>query len=169
MMKGQKVKPETRKKMSLAKIGKKRPDMLGNTLKVGIKESAESRKKKSEYMLKNPRSPWLGKKLTPKHRKKIGRSGEKNNQWRGGITPINKTIRHSIDYKLWREAVFKRDNYTCIWCGEVGGKLNADHIKPFALYPELRFAIDNGRTLCVPCHKTTDTFGGKFKIPITKP
>ena len=90
--------------------------------------------------------------------------GEKSHFWKGGITPINSVIRSSLEYKLWREAVFKRDNYTCIWCGDKrGGKLNADHIKPFALFPELRFALDNGRTLCEPCHKKTDTYGSKTR------
>ena len=88
--------------------------------------------------------------------------GENNSNWKGGITPLNLKIRHSREYKLWRKAIFERDNYTCIWCGDKkGGNLNADHIKPFALFPELRFAIDNGRTLCELCHKTTDTYGGK--------
>ena len=66
-----------------------------------------------------------------------------------------------IEYKLWRATVFERDNYTCIiWCGNnKSGNLEADHIKPFAYYPELRFAIDNGREHCVErCHKTTDTY-----------
>ena len=90
-------------------------------------------------------------------------SGEKHYNWKGGITPINFKIRQSLEYKLWREAVFLRDKFTCIWCGQVGGKLNADHIKPFALFPELRFSIDNGRTLCVSCHRTTETFGGRTK------
>lgn len=85
--------------------------------------------------------------------------GEKNPSWKGGITPIYSKIRKSIEYKLWRKSVFERDNYTCVWCGSnKSGTLNADHIKPFAFYPELRFAIDNGRTLCVSCHKTTDTY-----------
>lgn len=88
--------------------------------------------------------------------------GKNNPNWKGGISTINNIIRGSYEYKLWREAVFKRDNWTCIWCGKKGGELNADHIKPFALYPELRFAIDNGRTLCIDCHKTTDTYGKKL-------
>ena len=87
--------------------------------------------------------------------------GDKCNLWKGGLSTQNQLIRQSTEYKLWRTSVFERDNYTCIWCRQIGGKLNADHIKPFALFPELRFAIDNGRTLCVPCHKTTDTWGGK--------
>lgn len=92
----------------------------------------------------------------------LGHSGSKSHFWKGGVTKESKLIRGSYEYKLWREAVFKRDNWTCVWCGIRGSvALNADHIKPFAHYPELRFAIDNGRTLCVPCHKTTDTYLSK--------
>lgn len=84
-----------------------------------------------------------------------------HNSWKGGITPINRAIRNSLEYKLWREAVFQRDNFTCQECTYRGGDLHADHIKPFALFPELRLAIDNGRTLCVPCHRKTPTYSGK--------
>ena len=96
------------------------------------------------------------------------RIGEKSSRWKGGITPLNIQIRNSIEYKLWRKSVFERDNYICIWCGLHSGNgkavvLHADHIKPFAYYPELRFAIDNGRTLCKDCHKKTDTYGGFAK------
>jgi uncharacterized protein YbaR (Trm112 family) len=42
---------------------------------------------------------------------------------------------YNTDVKLWyriRNEIFERDNYTCFYCGERGGKLEADHIKPFS-------------------------------------
>lgn len=112
----------------------------------------EHRQKLSEAKLKNPVRYWKG-----KHKEL---RGNKHWNWRGGVTPVNEKIHKSMEYKLWRKAVYERDNYTCIWGGkEHGSKLHADHIKPFSLFPELRFAIDNGRTLCADCHRKTDTFG----------
>lgn len=104
-------------------------------------------------------------KHTIEHRMKLSEKfkGDKNPSWRDGVSKINKTerqlIMNTVEYKLWRESVFTRDNFTCVWCLQRGGELNADHIKPFKLFPELRFAIDNGRTLCVSCHRKTDTYG----------
>lgn len=90
------------------------------------------------------------------------RRGENNPRWKGGLTPLRKKLYFSPTYKLWRTAVFERDHYTCVFCGKKGVVLNADHIKPWSLFPELRFAIDNGRTLCVECHRKTDTYGWKI-------
>ena len=84
-----------------------------------------------------------------------------------GKTPLYKRIRKSKEYIAWREGVFFRDDYQCQLCNKRGGELQADHIKPFALYPELRFAIDNGRALCVDCHKTTDTWGYRSIYRVT--
>lgn len=82
----------------------------------------------------------------------IAKRGPESNFWRGGITPEVMKIRGSVEMKEWRNSVFSRDDYTCTACGQRGGKLEADHIMPFSLYPELRFSVFNGRTMCKPCH-----------------
>lgn len=61
--------------------------------------------------------------------------------------------RRCSEYKLWRRAVFERDDFTCQTCGKRGVKLNAHHKKSYAWYPELRYDISNGITLCETCHK----------------
>ena len=126
-------------------------------------------KKLSAIHIKNLIKSHTGIKMPPRtieHRKNIAlaKQGEKSHFWKGGVSKENYRIRRGIDFRLWREAVFARDNWTCQICYIRGGELHPDHIKPFATYPELRFAIDNGRTLCAPCHRKTDTFGKRFDL-----
>lgn len=90
--------------------------------------------------------------------------GEKNANWQGGLTLINFGIRHSWKYRLWRNKVLKRDNYTCQLCNSRDKKIHVDHIKPFSKYPELRMDFNNVRTLCVECHRKTPTYSGKAGV-----
>jgi len=76
--------------------------------------------------------------------------GNKHWNWQGGKT--KKRDMHSLNIVIWRKAVFERDNYTCQNCIKIGGKLRAHHIKSWREYPELRFDISNGKTLCLKCH-----------------
>ena len=184
---GKVVSQETRSKLSVALKGNQ--NGIGNKSRIGMKNSAETRRKialgntgkkhphteetkikLSKLAIEKGTIPpsRKGIKATLETRQKLSelRKGDKCNLWKGGITPKNALIRTSFKYKLWREAVFERDNYTCIMCYARSEKgkavvLNADHIKPFAYYPELRFDINNGRTLCKNCHKKTDTYGNK--------
>ncbi len=93
--------------------------------------------------------------------------GVKHHMWKGGITPINNKIRTSAQMRAWRLGVFKRDGFKCTSCGYDKGKiLQAHHIKPFSSYPKLRFLLDNGTTLCKPCHMQTDTYARVIKTKI---
>ena len=140
-IKGRKMPPRTeewKRKMSIAQKGKPKP-LVSERLKGNI--------------------PWNKGKKCPQL------SGQKCHLWKGGISLKNRTERRnimsSLEYKLWRKSVFERDNFTCVFCGQVSGDIEADHIKSFSSHPELRFAIDNGRTLCHSCHKKTDNYGNK--------
>lgn len=103
-----------------------------------------------------------GRKLSKLHKRKIALAhkgmrkkwmdGEKNPNWRQGITKINAKIRSSHAHYLWRKAVLERDKKTCVKC-QSKEKVGVDHIKPFSIFPELRFDISNGQALCESCHK----------------
>jgi len=163
--------------IGIYKRTKKIKENLGK-INLGRKQSSEAIKNRmasrkgyrhSEDVKEKIKKSLIGHEVILETRRKLSQyRGEKSSNWNGGTSSLYKRMRHTLEYRLWRESVFKRDNYTCIWCGARNGDgkaiiLNADHIKPFAYYPELRFAIDNGRTLCVDCHKTTNTYLNKGK------
>ena len=80
------------------------------------------------------------------------RKGENIWNWKGGVSSENDKIRKSIEFRLWREAVFARDNWTCQKTGIKGGDLEAHHILNFADFPEFRLSLDNGVTLSKEAH-----------------
>lgn len=145
---GRKCTEVTRAKMRAAKVGRPSP-------RRGLRHTEQARQKMSHSQTGRP---------SPRRGVPSNYFGSRHHNWRGGITPLNEQIRHSTEYRQWRIAVFERDDYTCQDCGARNGNghratLNADHIKPFSLFPELRLSLENGRTLCVPCHKKTPTYG----------
>lgn len=171
---GLKRSEETRRKISEA--------IKGNKNNLGKKHSEETLQK----MRENNKRAMKGK---PAHNRGIvGKyfhteewkkkySGENHPNWRGGISGLNLRIRATHKYRLWRFDVFKRDKFTCLICGK-NKPLHVDHIKAFSLIlkeneiKSLRQAencvelwdINNGRTLCIPCHKDTDNYGHKAWI-----
>ena len=169
--KGKKASKKTRRKLSILNIGKillettkkkisitKKGIPLSEKNKLGISRALKGKKKSKEHVEKVRQALKRYYKLHPGLLR-----GKNSPTWKGGITPINFKIRNSAKYKLWREKVFKRDNWTCKHCGARSKKgkkviIHSDHIKSFAKYPKLRFRVSNGRTLCIDCHKLTDSY-----------
>jgi endogenous inhibitor of DNA gyrase (YacG/DUF329 family) len=85
-------------------------------------------------------------------------TGERNPRWGGGISSARDRIKATEEYRQWRISVFRRDRFRCVAClGEStqNNPIEAHHIKPFALFPELAVIAENGCTLCQKCHKKT--------------
>lgn len=83
------------------------------------------------------------------------RTGSNNNKWKGGISSERDVAKASQQYADWRLAVYQRDHFTCVLCLRHLKKLHAHHIKRFSDFPGLRYDVENGATLCAPCHKQT--------------
>lgn len=79
--------------------------------------------------------------------------GDKNPNWRGGKVDPNMRLRTNYLSKEWSKAVRERDGYKCQDCGKEGGRLHAHHIKSWKEYPDLRWEVSNGVTLCPRCHQ----------------
>jgi len=84
-------------------------------------------------------------------------SGDKHPKWIKDRTLVKQywTERNNPEYKNWRRKVLKRDNYKCKICGKEYAKkdkLIVHHILPWKDFPEERYNINNGITLCQKHH-----------------
>lgn len=125
--------------------------------------------KYSHIFKKKPNSGSFKKGMIPFHKDKTAMDdpriphGESHGMWKNNSTLVNYgkngiRLQNSHKEKIWRIEVYKRDNYTCQICHERSRKghsfkINAHHIKSWRDYPEERFNIDNGITLCQSYHK----------------
>ena len=125
----------------------------GNKRAYGHILTDEAKRKMSNTKTGVP-SKKKGKPLTLEVRISMSKSNQARlgyKKWQGLLcdTRGRQRSRFSIHF---RKKVLARDNYTCVFCKRAGGYLHADHIKSWNKYPELRFDINNCRTLCVKCH-----------------
>lgn len=95
------------------------------------------------------------------NRSSENRIGAKNPNWRGGSSSELELARKGRKYGWWKKRVHVKSNYTCQVCGISNVTLDADHVKPFAIYPELRYEVSNGRSVCRPCHRKTKSWGSR--------
>lgn len=103
------------------------------------------------------------------------RRGSNNPKWRGGVTPLRRTIWKSKEYDTWRRNIFVRDARRCQGCGTKRGELQVHHspyefsdilcdfhIKTMddAIGCKALWDENNGKVLCVECHRKTYRFKG---------
>jgi len=163
---GRKLTIEHRKKLSLNHprywLGKKRGPQ------------SEAWKKKRADALRGRKRPDFSRYLLQKNPNK-GKFGKSHPCWKEEKRrPLYKSIRETYKYRQWRSDIFTRDNFTCSICKKYGGELNADHypkrftdiIREYAIQTLQKalmckelWDISNGRTLCLVCHRQTDTWG----------
>jgi len=126
------------------------PEAIINMSKAHLGKPSNMKGKKFPF---KERPKAKGRKVWNKGVKMPQITGAKCHLWKGGITPENIKIRHSLEMKLWRKSVFERDNFTCQkYNTKVSGSLRAHHINNFADFPELRTSIENGITLSEKAH-----------------
>ena len=165
-------------KLKKHQFSKERHYIPPTAFKKGQRPSPSTEFKKGQVTWNKDR-PW-----TIEERQKIsdtsywkGRTGELSPNWKGGTTKLGQLIRSCNLNKIWRTEVFQRDNWTCVSCGAKRSKgnrviIHCDHIKPFYKILEENniktveeaknckelWDIENGRTLCIPCHKQTPSY-----------
>ncbi len=143
------------------KNGGKRGAKKGRPSTFKGRKHTEAYKKLSSDKRKGKPSKMKGKKHTIEARLNMSKAarargikGKDCHLYKDGKVLERRGIRFSLEYKRWRFDVFARDRFTCQDCGDnKGGNLNAHHKKSFADFPELRFSLDNGISLCETCHE----------------
>lgn len=146
--------PDIRKKISKKKLG----HMVSEETRIKI-----SRALKGHRAWNKGLKGWMKEEQKEKIRRAISLNkngvqtrfskGEKHPNWKGGITPKNKSRVGEPRWKIIAELVRFRDDYTCIECGKYPS-FQVHHIIPWRLSGDDSFL--NLITLCRSCHMKLD-------------
>ena len=81
-------------------------------------------------------------------------AGEKHYKWKFDRTQLAKRQeRNDVAYQEWRKQVWQRDNFKCKMANsDCNGRIEAHHILGWTEFPELRYNLNNGITLCHAHH-----------------
>lgn len=123
----------------------------------GIKLSKKHIERLSQSHL--GKQPWLGKKHKPETliKMSLAKIGKKPPNWIEDRSKLAKRQeRNDSAYAEWRKLVKIRDNWICkINNDDCDGKTIVHHILTWSKFPELRYDINNGITLCRFHHPMT--------------
>jgi len=97
---------EIRLNQSKAQKGRTYDDIFG--IEKAIKQKEKLRKSHIGHKASNE---------TKLKMRESAQIGEKNFNWKGGITSLREKIRKLPEYKEWRDSIYKNDDYTCQECG----------------------------------------------------
>lgn len=160
-----------------------------------IMKEIQQTEKFKEKVRQNTKKQWEDKesrlKLEQAAKERWSNPEEKQKQSeRRRVVPYDTNIKHlsrkvkglSI-YRKWANEIRARDGWTCVLCEAKPNKINVDHIKSFsqimfdynittineAIGCKELWDTDNGRVLCIPCHKKTDSYGSRYKTSLQNP
>ena len=85
--------------------------------------------------------------------RKCHQKGERNPGWNSNLTQEERIKqRNTPSHRIWAHLVKARDNFTCQICQKIGGQLHSHHLNSYSKFPQERYKIENGVTLCKSCH-----------------
>jgi hypothetical protein len=168
---------------AITNLGENNPN-YGNHKLAGVKQPERSAQVSGEkngmFGRKGIKSPIFGDKnpmkipeLKAKHLKVVtsaefrknmseAQIGEKNGNWRGGITSETKKFINSRKYADWRKSVIDRDNHVCRKCDKSDRKFRIHHQYSKSSHKNLGLVVSNGITFCEDCHVEFHHIFGKL-------
>lgn len=120
--------------------------------------SMDRRERHRQRILLNPirlgttTSKEAGAKLSASQKNRFAGDKNKHPRWIADRSKLNiSNVRPMNDWRAreWSRAIKNRDGWRCkIVNDNCSGKLEAHHILPWSKFPELRYELNNGITLC---------------------
>lgn len=119
----------------------------------------------------NDKNPFYGKTHNKSTKKKLSnyaklRTQERNPNYKNGTYQRRPRDFKQAEFTRLRNFIFNRDEYTCKYCGCIGGHLHAHHKIPYWINSDAFLDPSNLITTCTACHFKHAHLGNWSKFDI---